>query len=72
MRRLGIIMMVIPAGCAALAEIVQGTMIGIMNVMTDEWSELNFDNEASVVVGIMFIMGSFLCGYGAEVLEKNN
>ena len=72
LRRLGIIMMVIPTGCAALAEIMQGTMIGIMNVMTDDWSELNFDNEASVVVGIMFIMGAFLCGYGAEVLEKNN
>lgn len=72
LRRLGIMMIVIPTGCAALAEIVQGTMTGAMNVTADGWSELNFDNEASVVVGVMFIVGSFLCGYGAEVLEKNN
>lgn len=72
LRRLGILMIVIPIGCAVLAEIIQGIMTGFMNVMTDEWSELNFDNEASVIVGVMFIVGAFLCGYGAEVLEKNN
>lgn len=70
LRRLGILMMVIPTGCAILAEIVQGIMTGFMNVMADGWSDLNFDNEASVIVGVMFIACSFLCGYGAELLEK--
>lgn len=46
LRRLGILMMVIPTGCAVLAEIVQGIMTGFMNVMADRWSDLNFDNEA--------------------------
>ncbi len=72
LRRLGILMMVIPTGCAVLAEIVQGIMTGFMNVMADGWSDLNFDNEASVIVGVMFIVCSFLCGYGAELLEKKN
>ena len=72
LRRLGILMIVIPTGCAVLAEIVQGIMIGFMNVMADKWSDLNFDNEASIIVGIMFIVGSFICGYGAEVLESRN
>ena len=28
---------------------------------------LIFDNEASIVLGIMFILGSLLCRYGAEL-----
>lgn len=73
LRRLGIITMVLPTGCAVLAEIVQGIMTGFMNVTADGWSGLNFDNEASVIVGVMFIAGSFLCGYSAEMSEgKNN
>ena len=30
---------------------------------------LIFDNEASIVLGIMFILGSLLCRYGAELKE---
>lgn len=65
-------MIVIPTVCAALAEIVQGIMTGFMNGMAEEWSDLNFDNEASVIVGVMFIVGSFVCGYAAELLEKKS
>lgn len=72
LRKLGILTMVIPTGCAVLAEIVQGIMTGFMNVMSDGWSDLNFDNETSVIVGVMFIACSFLCGYGAELLEGKN
>ena len=64
--------MVIPTGCAVLAEIVQGIMTGFMNVMADGWSDLDFDNETFVIVGVMFIACSFLCGYGAELLEKKS
>lgn len=70
MRRLGILMMVIPTGCAVLAEIAQGIMTGFMNVPADGWSDLNFDNEASVIGSVMFIACTFLCGYGAELLEE--
>ena len=72
LRRLGILTMVIPTGCAVLAEIVQGIMTGFMNVMADGWPDLDFDNETSVIVGVMFIACSFLCGYGAELLEKKS
>lgn len=72
LRRLGIMMIVIPTVCAALAEIVQGIMTGFMNGMAEEWSDLNFDNEASVIVGVIFIVGSFVCGYAAELLEEKN
>lgn len=72
LRRLGILMMIIPIGFAVLAEIIQGIMTGFMNVGADGWSELNFDNEASVIVGVMFVVGSFICGYGAELLEDKS
>lgn len=57
----------IPTGCVVLAEIVQGIMNGFMNVTADGGTDLSFANEASIIVGVMFIACSFLCGYGAEV-----
>lgn len=68
-KRLGILMMAVPTGCVVVAEIVQGIIAGFMNVAADSCMDLNFDNEASVVLGVMFIVCSFLCGYGAEMLE---
>ena len=62
--------MVIPTGCAVVAEVVQGILTGFMNVSVDGWMEFNFDNESSVVVGVMLIVGSFVCGYGAELLDS--
>ena len=29
-----------------------------------------FDNAASIALGIMFILGSLLCRYGAELKER--
>ena len=67
LRRLGIMAIAIPTGCVVLAEIVQGIMNGFMNVTADGGTDLSFANEASIIVGVMFIACSFLCGYGAEV-----
>jgi|GEM_PF-7115463 len=39
---------------------------GFMNVTADGWSDLNFDNEASVIVGVMFIA----CSFRTVVIEK--
>ena len=33
----------------------------------DQIADMYFDNEASIVLGIMFILGSLLCRYGAEL-----
>lgn len=70
LRRLGIVAIAIPIGCVVLAEIVHGIMTGFMNVVADGWSDVSFGNEASVIMGVMFIACSFLCGYGAELLEE--
>ena len=32
--------------------------------------DLYFDNEASIVLAMMFIPGSLLCRYGAELREE--
>ena len=33
--------------------------------------DMYFDNEASIVLEIMFILGSLLCRYGAELREHS-
>lgn len=40
LRRLGILTMVIPTGCAVVAEVVQGILTGFMNVSVDGWMQL--------------------------------
>lgn len=70
LRRLGIMIMAIPTSCVVLAEIVQGIVTGFMDVATDAWMDLNFDNEISIMLGAMFLVGSFLCEYGAEMKEN--
>lgn len=52
---------------AVLAEIVQGIAAGFMNVEATGWMDMHYDNEASVVLGIMFLVGSVICSYGAEL-----
>lgn len=37
LRRLGILTMVIPTGCAVVAEVVQGILTGFMNISVDGW-----------------------------------
>lgn len=66
LRKLGIITIVIPTISVILAEILQGIMIKFMNLSTEVQIDLNFGNESSVVLGIMFIVGSFLCGAEAD------
>lgn len=67
--RLGILTIAIQVGCTALAEITQGIIAGFMNVEIISQTERMFDNESSIVLGIMFIIGSVLCRYGAETVE---
>lgn len=66
LRKLGIITIVIPTSCVILAEILQEIMIKFMNLSAEIQIDLNFGNETSVILGIMFIVGSFLCGAEAD------
>ena len=67
--RLGILTIAIPTGSAVVGSIVEGIVAGFMNVEKATAMDMYFDNEASIVLGIMFILGSLLCRYGAELRE---
>ena len=67
--RLGILTLAIPTGCAVIGSIVEGMIAGFMKVEKAAAMDLCFDNEAGIVLGIMFILGSLLCRYGAELRE---
>lgn len=69
--RLGILTLAIPTGCAVAGSIVEGIAAGFMEVEKASAMDLHFDNEASIVLGIMFILFSFLCRYGAEQGERS-
>ena len=66
LQRLGILTICIPLGCLIVAEIVSGIIAGFLNC--DDL--LNLEGGDSVALGIMFIVMSVLCRYGAE-LEAN-
>lgn len=67
--RLGILTIAIPVGSAIAASIAEGIIAGIMQVERAAVMDMYFDNDASIVLGIMFILGSLLCRYGAERRE---
>ena len=69
--RLGILTLVIPTGCAVAGSIAEGIIAGFMKVEKAAAMDVYFDNEASIVLGIMFIIGSLLCRYGAELEESH-
>ena len=66
---LGILTIAIPVGSAIAASIAEGIIAGIMQVERAAVMDMYFDNDASIVLGIMFILGSLLCRYGAERRE---
>ena len=59
----------IPLGSSLLGSIAEGLAAGLLNIETATAAELYFDNEASLVLGLMFLLGSLLCRYGAEQKE---
>lgn len=69
MLRLGILTVALPIGCSVLASIVEGIVAGFMNADKAVLSD-HFDNSANVALGVMFIVASLLCRYGAELAES--
>lgn len=59
----------IPLGSSLLGSIAEGLAAGLLNTETATAMDLYFDNEASLVLGLMFLLGSLLCRYGAEQKE---
>ena len=69
LQRLGILALAIPLGSSLLGSIAEGLAAGLLNTETATAMELYVDNEASLVLGLMFLLGSLLCRYGAEQKE---
>lgn len=69
--RLGILTIAIPTGCAVAGSIVAGVIVGFMKVEKAAAMDMYFDNEASIMLGIMFILGALLCRCGAERMEND-
>lgn len=65
--RLGILTLAIPTGCAVLSSIVEGVIAGFLEVERAAAMDLQFDNEASIALGVMFLLGSLLCCHGTEL-----
>lgn len=66
MQRLGILTICIPIGTQIVAEIVHAVMEQTMQGV----APLQLDNAGSVGLGIMFIVMSLICHYGADVYEE--
>ncbi len=64
--RLGILAIAISVGTSILA----GIAYGITTLIVRDLQTADFDNSASIIIGVMMIVGSFLCRHGAEVSEK--
>lgn len=68
--RLGILTIAVLTGCAMAGSIAEGILAGFMQVENTVAMDRYMDNEASIVLGIMFLFGSLLCRYGAEMREN--
>lgn len=64
--RLGILTICIPIGTQIIAEIVHA----VMELTMQGIEPLNLNNSGSVSLGVMFIVMSLICRYGAE--ERQN
>ena len=64
MKRLGIMLIVLPAVAAILASVLCGIFRLSQNV------EIDLSNGTSIIMGIMLILVSVILRYGTE-LEKN-
>ena len=66
MQRLGILTICLPIGTKIVAEIVHAVMEQTMQGV----APLQLDNDGSVTLGIMFIVLSLICRYGAELHKE--
>lgn len=69
--RLGILTLAIPTGCAVAGSIVEGILAGFMKVEKAAAMDKLFDQEASIGLGILFILAFLLCRHGAELRERS-
>lgn len=68
MQRLGILTICLPIGTQIVAEIVYAVMEQTMQGV----APLQLDNAGSVALGVMFIVMSLICQYGAVIQKVEN
>lgn len=68
--RLGILTIAIPVGSAIAGSIAEEIIAGFMKIEKAAAMDMYFDNETSVVLGIMLIIGALLCRCGAELMQQ--
>mgnify|MGYP004667893927 CR=1 FL=1 len=71
-KRLGILTLTIPVGCAVTGSIIEEIIAGFLKIEKAAALDMYFDNEPNIVLGVMFIITSLLCSYGAELIEDKN
>lgn len=64
--RLGILALAIPAGYSVIATVWQTIAVRIF----ENVEKVSTGSLGSFSLGVMFIIGSLLCRYGAELAEK--
>ena len=70
MRRLGSLVIVVPILTSAIAAAVQLLVAEILQVSSNSYIEVWDVDDLSVMLGITFLILSFIFRYGAEELEK--
>lgn len=66
--RLGVLTIALPLGSVVISEIAQAIVANVL-LVTMEQAHVSFDLGGSIVLGIMFLVASQLCRYGAELKE---
>lgn len=64
--RLGILAICIPIGTQMIAEIV----CAVMEQILQETAPFQLDHSGSVALGVMFLVMSLVCRYGAELRDE--
>lgn len=70
MFKLGILTIIIPIISTVMGNIVEQLILLLNDVEKIKNTTYFFNNEISIVLGVMFIFISLLCRYGAEIIEK--
>ena len=66
LKRLGILTIVLPTGCAIVASIVTGIVAGFLKVEVRASMEAAYSNAGNITLGLMFLLGALLCRSAAE------
>ncbi|MFR5868724.1 MAG: hypothetical protein ACLUFF_00320 [Acutalibacteraceae bacterium] len=69
--RLGILTMAIPI-VTVIGSIAEGIVAGFLQVEKAAMLDFGFDNGARIVLGVMLLVISLLCRYGAELAQKES